>query len=168
VIREDRELLAELAQLNTDLVPLAMHMMEGSATAQEQRVFAQRLIAAGERLHHRADESERVVIDGKVIAGDNGALCVDAGISADTTRSRVWETRYRMLRQQFGQLAAELHGAQPPTNTPCGCSPLLSLCWGSAGLTNGTGVSSAVGHHGHGDSGASRHAVWCVALWNSP
>jgi hypothetical protein len=52
-----------------------MLVMEGSATAQEQRIFAQRLIAAGERLHHRADESERVVIDGEVIVGDNGALC---------------------------------------------------------------------------------------------
>ena len=75
MIRADRELLAELARLNTDVVPLAMRVMEDSATAQEQRVFAQRLIAAGERLHHRADESERVVIDGEVIVGDNGALC---------------------------------------------------------------------------------------------
>jgi anti-sigma factor RsiW len=81
VIREDRELLAELALLNTDVVPLAMRVMEGSATAQEQRVFAQRLIAAGERLHHRADESERVVIDGEVTAGDNGAIWVNTGIS---------------------------------------------------------------------------------------
>ncbi|MGH3972987.1 MAG: hypothetical protein ACRDS9_06650 [Pseudonocardiaceae bacterium] len=82
MIREDRELLAELARLNTDLVPLAMHVMEGSATAQEQRVFAQRLITAGERLHHKADESERVVIDGEVIVRDNGALCVSTETSA--------------------------------------------------------------------------------------
>jgi hypothetical protein len=81
VIRADRELLAELARLNTDVVPLAMRVMEDSATAQEQRVFAQRLIAAGERLHHRADESERVVIDGEVIVGDNGALCVSTETS---------------------------------------------------------------------------------------
>lgn len=82
MIREDRELLAELARLNTDLVPLAMHVMEGSATAQEQQAFAQRLIAAGARLHHRADKSEYVVIDGEVIVGDNGALCVSTGTSA--------------------------------------------------------------------------------------
>ncbi len=82
MIREDRELLAELARLNTDVVPLAMQVMEDSATAQEQRIFAKRLIAAGERLHHRADESECVVIDGEVIVGDNGALCVDTGIRA--------------------------------------------------------------------------------------
>jgi hypothetical protein len=78
VIRADRELLAELARLNTNVVPLAMRVMEDSATAQEQRVFAQRLIAAGERLHHRADESERVAIDREVVVGDNGTLCVSA------------------------------------------------------------------------------------------
>ncbi|MGH3885871.1 MAG: hypothetical protein ACRDSZ_04750 [Pseudonocardiaceae bacterium] len=81
MIREDRELLADLARLNTDVVPLAMQLMEGTATAQEQRVFAQRLIAAGERLHRRADGSERVIIDGDVAIGDNGVLCVDTGIS---------------------------------------------------------------------------------------
>ena len=81
MIRADRELLAELARLNTDVVPLAMRVMEGSATAQEQRIFAQRLIAAGERLHHRADESERVIINEEVIVGDNGALCVSTETS---------------------------------------------------------------------------------------
>ncbi len=81
MIREDRELLAELAQLNTDVVPLAMQLMEGSATGQEQRVFAQRLIAAGARLHRRADDSERVIIDGEVAVGDNGALWADTGTS---------------------------------------------------------------------------------------
>ena len=81
MIRADRELLAELARLNIDVVPLAMRVMEGSATAQEQRIFAQRLIAAGERLHHRTDESERVIIDEEVIVGDNGALCVSAETS---------------------------------------------------------------------------------------
>jgi hypothetical protein len=82
VIREDRELLAELARLNTDVVPLAMQMMEGRATAQEQRIFAKRLIAAGEQLHRRADDSERVIIDGEVAVGDAGALWVDTGTSA--------------------------------------------------------------------------------------
>lgn len=81
MIREDRELLAELARLNTDVVPLAMELMEGSATAQEQRVFAQRLIAAGERLHRRADDSEFGIIDGDVATGNSAALCVDTGIN---------------------------------------------------------------------------------------
>lgn len=46
MIREDCELLAELARLNSDVVPLAMRVIDGSATVQEQRTFAQRLIAA--------------------------------------------------------------------------------------------------------------------------
>jgi hypothetical protein len=82
VIREDRELPAELARLNTDVVPLAMQVMEGSATAQEQRIFAKRLIAAGERLHRRADNSEHVIIDGEVAAGDTGALWIGTETSA--------------------------------------------------------------------------------------
>jgi hypothetical protein len=81
VIRADRELLAELARLNTDVVPLAMRVMEGSVTGQEQRIFAKRLIAAGKRLHRRADDSERVIIDGEVTVGDNGALCVNTRTS---------------------------------------------------------------------------------------
>lgn len=87
VIREDRELLAELARLNTDMVPLAMRMMEGSATAPEQRIFAQRLIAAGQRLHRRAEESERVVIEGEAVVTDIRSL------SADTATSMVCHLR---------------------------------------------------------------------------
>jgi hypothetical protein len=83
VIREDRELLADLARLNTDVVPLAIRMMEGSATAQEQRVFAQRLIAAGELLRHRADESERVVIDGEVVFTASRGVSTDTGTNAE-------------------------------------------------------------------------------------
>jgi hypothetical protein len=49
VIREDRELLAELARLNTAMAPLAMRMMGGTASAAEQKDYAQRLVAAGER-----------------------------------------------------------------------------------------------------------------------
>jgi hypothetical protein len=48
MIREDREPLAELAQLNTDAAPLAMRVMEGSGTAQEQWIFAQRLRSRNE------------------------------------------------------------------------------------------------------------------------
>jgi hypothetical protein len=35
VIREDRELLTELAQLNKAMAPLAMCIMEGTATADD-------------------------------------------------------------------------------------------------------------------------------------
>ncbi|MGH4022831.1 MAG: hypothetical protein ACRDT0_27070 [Pseudonocardiaceae bacterium] len=67
MIREDRELLAELALINGDVAQLAMRMMEGSANAAEQHDFARRLIAAGEWLHRRADATARLVVEGDVI-----------------------------------------------------------------------------------------------------
>ncbi len=70
--REDRELLAELARLHTDMVPLVMTIMEESASAAEQAYYADRLIAAGKRLQHRADQTTGTVIEGEVLA--NGSL----------------------------------------------------------------------------------------------
>ena len=66
MIREDRELLAELARLNSAMASLALRIMDGSATAGEQRDYAQRLIAAGTRLRARADPMNYSVIDGEV------------------------------------------------------------------------------------------------------
>lgn len=63
MIREDRELLAELASVNTDVVPLAMRIMEESATGEAQHEFAERLITLGQRLHRRADETQRVIVE---------------------------------------------------------------------------------------------------------
>lgn len=65
MIREDRELLAELARLNSDMASLALRVMEGSASTGEQRHYAQLLIAAGERLRRRTDEAG--VIEGEVL-----------------------------------------------------------------------------------------------------
>lgn len=67
MIREDRELLAELARLTTEMAPLALRLMDGSADAGEQQRFAQRLIEAGHRLRRRAATAEQVVIDGTVV-----------------------------------------------------------------------------------------------------
>jgi len=63
MIQEDRELLAELGRLNSDVVPLAMQIMDERvmATAQEQYAFAKRLIAIGRRLQARAARSGLVV-----------------------------------------------------------------------------------------------------------
>lgn len=72
MIREDRELLAELARLNSDMTPLAMRIMDGIASSAEQVHFAQRLIAAGERLRRRTDDAVGMVIEGEVFA--NGPL----------------------------------------------------------------------------------------------
>ncbi|MGH3884395.1 MAG: hypothetical protein ACRDRC_13495 [Pseudonocardiaceae bacterium] len=65
MIRADRELLAELARLNSDVVPLAMRIMGESVTVDEQHAFAKRLIAMARQLQARASE---VVIEGDVAA----------------------------------------------------------------------------------------------------
>lgn len=74
MIREDRELLAELARLNTDIPSLALRIMEGSASAAEQAHYAQRLIAVGKRLQHRADDTPGAVIEGEVL--DDGLIAL--------------------------------------------------------------------------------------------
>ena len=61
MIREDRELLTELARLNREMAPLALRMMDGSASAAEQQDYAQRLTEASERLRRRAEETSRFV-----------------------------------------------------------------------------------------------------------
>ncbi len=67
MIREDRELLAELARLNTGMVPFAMRIMEGTASVDEQHDYALRLIAVGERLQRRVDALREVVVEGEVL-----------------------------------------------------------------------------------------------------
>ncbi len=67
MIREDHELLAELARLNGDMASLGLRIMEGSASADEQVRYAERLIAAGERLRRRADGMGRAVVEGEVV-----------------------------------------------------------------------------------------------------
>jgi len=59
---DDRKLLAELASLNSDVVPLAMSIMDGSITAEEQHIFARRLIDMAAKLQARV--ARPWVIDG--------------------------------------------------------------------------------------------------------
>ncbi|MGQ0773587.1 MAG: hypothetical protein ACT4NY_04070 [Pseudonocardiales bacterium] len=68
MIHEDRELLAELARLNGDMASFALRIMDGSASATEQRYYAQRLIAGGERLKRRADRMGCAIIEGEIVA----------------------------------------------------------------------------------------------------
>ncbi|MGH4020471.1 MAG: hypothetical protein ACRDT0_14790 [Pseudonocardiaceae bacterium] len=68
MIREDRELLAELARVNSDAAPLAMRVMDGSATADEQHGFAERLIQLGERFQRRAEQQSMAIVQGEVVA----------------------------------------------------------------------------------------------------
>jgi hypothetical protein len=67
VIREDRELLAELTRINTAMASLTLRMMDNSASAAGQQDFAHRLIAAGERLLKRAGRTAGSIIEGEVV-----------------------------------------------------------------------------------------------------
>lgn len=69
MIREDRELLVELARLNRDMASLALRIMDGSASVAEQQHYAQRLVAVGERLQRRTDGMRAAVIEGEVVTG---------------------------------------------------------------------------------------------------
>lgn len=61
VIRKDRELLAELARLNSDVTPFAMRIIDGSVTAAEQHEFADRLVGLGRWFHERANGIAHVI-----------------------------------------------------------------------------------------------------------
>lgn len=74
MIRKDRELLVALARVNSDVVPVAMRVMDDSATAEEQRALGERLIAVGEQLRRRADGMDHPVIEGEVHAEVSLAL----------------------------------------------------------------------------------------------
>ncbi|MGH3510775.1 MAG: hypothetical protein ACRDRB_00680 [Pseudonocardiaceae bacterium] len=74
MIRGDRELLTELARLNREMAPLAMRIMDGSASSAEQHAYAERLITAGERLRRRAVGTSAAVIEGEIFINDPLAL----------------------------------------------------------------------------------------------
>lgn len=76
MIREDRELLAELARLNTAMPSLAMRIMDSTASVAEQQNYARRLIAAGERLQRRANDGGEAIVEGEVFA--SGLLALPA------------------------------------------------------------------------------------------
>lgn len=61
MIREDRELLADLARMNSDVVPLAMRIIDDKATFDEQRTLVDRLIELGTRLRDRAHQTGLVI-----------------------------------------------------------------------------------------------------------
>lgn len=73
-MREDRELLAELARLNCDMPSFALRIMDGSADVTEQCRYAQRLIAVGQRLQRRADAKAELVIEGQLVIDETIAL----------------------------------------------------------------------------------------------
>lgn len=76
MIRKDRELLTELARLNTAMAPLAMRIMDGSVSTSEQQDYVQRLIVVGEWLRQRANGMSGSVIEVEVITNGRLALPV--------------------------------------------------------------------------------------------
>lgn len=76
MIREDRELLAELARLNKDMPSLTLRIIEGGASAREQTHYAERLIAAGERLKRRAETKGQTLIEGSAV----GATVIEGDV----------------------------------------------------------------------------------------
>jgi hypothetical protein len=53
--REDRQLLADLAQVNTALPAFAQRVMDNTATPTEYRAVSDRVIALGQAIGERAD-----------------------------------------------------------------------------------------------------------------
>ena len=67
-------MLAELARINGDMASLGLRVMEGSASPAEQRHYAERLIAVGQRLKRRADGMGGAVVEGEVLTAAPIAL----------------------------------------------------------------------------------------------
>jgi hypothetical protein len=63
------------------MAPLALRIMDGSASTAEQLNYAHRLIAAGERLRRRADETVGAIVEGEVLANEPIALPAHAAES---------------------------------------------------------------------------------------
>lgn len=74
MILEDRELLAELARLNSDVAPFAMRIIDGTVTANEQREFADRLETLSRRFHARATGTTLVNEDDTTDSNRNGRM----------------------------------------------------------------------------------------------
>lgn len=81
MIRQDRELLAELAQLNSDVTPFAMRIIDDSCTAEEQHEFADRLITLGRRFHERATGTA-LVIEGEALTALEQLGCGFNGVDS--------------------------------------------------------------------------------------
>ena len=83
--REDRELLAELARLNSDLVSFAMGVMEARLSPAEQHAVACRLVDLAESIEARAQRENAQVVEGEVVQ-DEGSTETDTSGSTASHR----------------------------------------------------------------------------------
>lgn len=65
--REDRELLAELASLNKELVTFACGVMDAQVSPTEQHALAHRLVDLAEAIQARAQREDAGVVEGEFV-----------------------------------------------------------------------------------------------------
>lgn len=75
MIREDRELLAELASLNKQLVTFAWGVTEDRLSSAEQHAVACRLVDLAEAIQARAQRQDPGVVAGEVVEDGGDAAC---------------------------------------------------------------------------------------------
>jgi hypothetical protein len=85
--REDRLLLADLAQVNTALPAFAQRVMDNTATPAEHRAVSDRVIALGQAIGERADTL--TVIDPEP---DNATGAGDQNVAATRALSALVDT----------------------------------------------------------------------------
>lgn len=86
VLREDRELLAHLALVNSDVPGIAVRLMNGQLPVDEQRAFARRLVDIAEALIIHADRRDHPILEHQppASAAIEGGCCSAASRSAST------------------------------------------------------------------------------------
>ena len=82
MIREDRELFAELARLNKRLVAFAWGVMDDAVPADEQHEVARQLVDLAEAVQARAQREESRVIEGEIVE-DRGDTAGNAASHGD-------------------------------------------------------------------------------------
>lgn len=64
MLREDRELLSDLARVNTQVPGFVLEFMDGSLSAEAEEAFAYQLVDVAEQIMRHAKSQRRLVING--------------------------------------------------------------------------------------------------------
>ena len=68
MLRSYRELLADLARVNTQVPQFVLEFMDGALSIEAEEAFAHRLVDVAEQLMNHAKARRRLVIDGWAMA----------------------------------------------------------------------------------------------------